>query len=106
MRHLPLPPNCKRSVPAGVIQNKQHNGTILVLKGDCLQAAAAKVRGTDAPSGRMHETTGLSDRVIVLGVDHAVRGSTAVNRYKSAAGVAEFRNTVDRILREHGFESS
>jgi hypothetical protein len=25
---------------------------------------------------------------------------------KSAAGVAEFRNTVDRILREHGFEFS
>src|ERR1700741_2205477 len=88
MRLLARPSDGKRGIRAGVIQNKQHNGTILVLKRDCLQAVAAKVRGADACSARMHETAGLSDRVVVLAVDHAMRGGAAVNRYKSAAGVA------------------
>lgn len=88
MRHLPLHRIANAASVPALFKTSRTIEPSLFLKGDCLQAAAAKVWGSDAPSARMYETTGVSDRVVVLGVDHAVRGSTAVNRYKSATGVA------------------
>ena len=83
--------NFERGISARVVQNQQRNGTIFVLKGSGLKAITAEIRRRDASCSWMHEAAGMTDRVIILCVDRAMRSHTAIDGYKAAARVAASR---------------